>query len=141
MKIRTHIGLCYDVCHQAVEFEDVTGSIAALGASGIRINKVHISCALQLDRPAANTEGRDALRRYVEPRYLHQTMARTATGDVARALDLSTGLIDAPPEGLKDADAWRIHFHVPVDAERIGPLGTTRPALKDDDRRLTPCTT
>ena len=128
--VRAHLGLCYDVCHQAVEFEDVTASIRALDSAGVRINKVHVSCALQLDRPAQNAEGRDALRRYAEPRYLHQTTAPTATGDVARALDLSDELIDRPPAEFRDAPAWRIHFHVPVDAERIGPLGTTRPALR-----------
>ena len=25
---------------------------------------------------------------------------------------------------------WRVHFHVPVDAEKLGPLGTTRGELK-----------
>ena len=25
---------------------------------------------------------------------------------------------------------WRVHFHVPVDAEQLGPLGTTRGELK-----------
>jgi sugar phosphate isomerase/epimerase len=128
---RAHLGLCYDVCHQAVEFEDVTGSIAALDAAGIRINKVHVSCALQLDRPMENEEGRAALRRYVEPRYLHQTLARDRSGAVHRHVDLSESFIDAPPDGFRDADAWRVHFHVPVDAERIGPLATTRPDLRD----------
>jgi sugar phosphate isomerase/epimerase len=128
--VRTHIGMCYDVCHQAVEFEDVTGSIAALDAAGIRINKVHVSCALQLDDPANNAEGREALRHYAEPRYLHQTTARTPSGEVVRAIDLSAELIDSPPEGLQGAGAWRVHFHVPVDADRIGPLITTRPALR-----------
>src|SRR5579884_1011270 len=42
---REHVGLCYDVCHQAVEFEDVAASIRALDEAGVRINKVHISCA------------------------------------------------------------------------------------------------
>ena len=57
--------MCYDVCHQAVEFEDVAASVRALDAAGVRINKVHISCALQLDDPARNAEGRAALKQYV----------------------------------------------------------------------------
>jgi sugar phosphate isomerase/epimerase len=128
---RTHLGVCYDVCHQAVEFEDAVGAIAAIDAAEIRINKVHISCALQLDRPVENEDGRAALRRFVEPRYLHQTTARTPTGEVLRAVDLDETMIDSPPHGFKEAAAWRVHFHVPVDAERIGPLATTRPALRD----------
>ncbi len=27
------------------------------------------------------------------------------------------------------AEIWRVHFHVPVDIDRLGPLGTTRAEL------------
>lgn len=128
--VREHIGVCYDVCHQAVEFEDVEASIAELTAAGVRINKVHITCALQLDRPAENTEGRAALARYAEPRYLHQVFARQANGKVSRAVDLTESLARSPEPGFREAEAWRIHFHVPVDAEQLGPLATTRNELK-----------
>jgi sugar phosphate isomerase/epimerase len=129
--VRRHLGVCYDVCHQAVEFEDVTTSINALDEAGIRINKVHISCALQLDGPAFNQGGLAALRRYVEPRYLHQTTAPTPGGTIARALDLTDDLLQSPPPEFRSAPAWRVHFHVPVDAERLGPLATTRPQLRE----------
>lgn len=127
---RTHLGMCYDVCHQAVEFEDAAECVAATDGAGIRINKIHVSCAIQLDQPATNEEGKAALRRYVEPRYLHQTVARTRGGGVQRYIDLSEAFISAPPDGFADADCWRVHFHVPVDAERIGPLATTWPELR-----------
>jgi hypothetical protein len=129
--VRRHVGLCFDVCHQAVEYEDVAACVGALDRAGVRINKVHISCALQLDDPAANPQGRAALRRYVEPRYLHQTIAELPDGRFARAVDLSEELIDMPGLDFSFARSWRVHFHVPVDAERLGPLGTTRPALRD----------
>ncbi|HWE03097.1 MAG TPA: metabolite traffic protein EboE [Tepidisphaeraceae bacterium] len=129
--VRTHIGLCYDVCHQAVEFEDVARSIQALDGAGVRINKLHLSCAIQLDQPAGNPEGRAALRRYIEPRYLHQTIARGLDGKIVRQTDLNEALIADPGEGFADAPAWRIHFHVPIDADRLGPLATTRPDLKN----------
>lgn len=126
---RTHLGLCFDVCHQAVEFENVGESVAALDRAGVRINKVHISCAIQLDQPASNAEARAALRRYVEPRYLHQTFARLADGRILRAVDLTEQLASEPGADFRSAEAWRVHFHVPVNAERLGPLGTTRSAL------------
>jgi sugar phosphate isomerase/epimerase len=129
--VREFLGVCFDVCHQAVEFEDVAESIASLDRAGVRLNKVHISCALQLDRPAENAVGREALRRYIEPRYLHQTLARTANGRVERFTDLNEELIGRPPDGFAEAPAWRVHFHVPVDADKLGPLSTTRPALSD----------
>ncbi len=125
-----HLGLCYDVCHQAVEFEDIPQSIAKLTAAGVRINKVHITCALELASPGENAAGRQALARYVEERYLHQTLACTKSGQILREIDLSEDLALRPPVEYRDAAAWRIHFHVPVDAERLGPLRTTRHELK-----------
>ena len=125
-----HVGVCYDVCHQSVEFEDVKASIQSLHAAGVRINKVHVTCAIRLERPAENAEGRAALARYVEPRYLHQTFARTPSGDTVRQLDLDAELCASPPAEFRAADEWRVHFHVPVNAESLGPLATTRPDLK-----------
>lgn len=127
-EVQEHLGVCYDVCHQAVEFEDVAASIRSLHAAAIRINKVHISCAIEARGAGENADLRAALRRYIEPRYLHQTFARTGERVVSH-LDLDANLTDAPPEAFRQADVWRVHFHVPVDAERIGPLGTTRADL------------
>ncbi len=127
---RRHLGVCYDVCHQAVEFEDVPRSIQALDEAGIRINKLHISCAIQLDDPAENEAGRRALAAYVEPRYLHQTFALTKTGQVLHQIDLTEDLALEPPPPFREAQRWRVHFHVPVDAETLGPLRTTRQELR-----------
>jgi sugar phosphate isomerase/epimerase len=127
---RQYLGMCYDVCHQAVEFEDVARSIEELTTAGVRIAKVHITCALQLDSPAENIEGRRALARFVEERYLHQTLARAVNGRVVRQVDLTQALALEPPADFRNAETWRIHFHVPVDAEHLGPLATTRPELR-----------
>jgi sugar phosphate isomerase/epimerase len=129
-EVRDHIGLCYDVCHQSVEFENVEESIQRIDQAGIRINKLHISCAIELENPAGNPEALKALANYVEPRYLHQTMAKTSEGEILRYVDLDQNLIENPPEGFLNAECWRIHFHVPVNAENLGPLKTTRPDLK-----------
>ena len=128
--VQRHLGVCYDVCHQSVEFEDVAESIASLAREDIRINKVHITCALQVTSPRTNGEAREALAHFVEPRYLHQTFARSSSGEVRRVLDLTTELTQTPPEDFLNADRWRIHFHVPVNAEKVGPLETTRADLK-----------
>jgi sugar phosphate isomerase/epimerase len=128
--VRTHIGLCFDVCHQAVAFEDVGRSIAALDEAGIRINKIHITCAIELRSPANDRAACEALARYAEPRYLHQTKARLADGRVLTEFDLTPSFaLDPPPEFLT-APTWRTHFHVPVDAERLGALFTTRSELR-----------
>ena len=139
-EVREHLGVCYDVCHQAVEFEDVPASIRSLAAADIRINKVHITCAIEVADPGRNEEARRILSRYVEPRYLHQTFARLDdaekskpslnAGRTVTQVDLDEQLTSSPSAEFRDAPLWRVHFHVPVDAEHLGPLGTTRGELK-----------
>jgi hypothetical protein len=129
--VQKYIGLCFDVCHQAVEFEDIADSFAQLANADIRINKLHITNALELLNPAENAAGREFLRQFVEPRYLHQTYARMSDGSILTRTDLlDEDLTKDPPDQFMTADAWRIHFHVPVFAETLGPLNTTRPDLK-----------
>ncbi|NQV23823.1 MAG: metabolite traffic protein EboE [Rhodopirellula sp.] len=128
--VNEYLGVCYDVCHQAVEFEDVSDSIQQLATEQIRINKVHITCAIRVENPASNEEARQALARYVEPRYLHQTMARVTDGSILRQVDLTEDTALAPPGRFASAEEWRVHFHVPVNAESLGPLQTTRGDLK-----------
>jgi sugar phosphate isomerase/epimerase len=128
--VRKYLGVCYDICHQAVEFEDIAASIRSLVAAEIRINKVHITCAIEVPEPGRNPAAIAALSRYVEPRYLHQTFARTSSGSIVRQVDLDDSLTTSPSPDFYDAAMWRVHFHVPVDAEQLGPLGTTRGELK-----------
>lgn len=128
--VRESIGVCYDVCHQAVEFEDVDASLRAIDAAGIRLNKIHITCAIDLPDPAENEAGRRRLAEFVEPRYLHQTFARFDDGTIRTVTDLSGELCLDPPPHFRDALRWRIHYHVPVNADSLGPLGTTRNELK-----------
>ncbi len=135
--VRRYIGLCFDVCHQAVEFEDVAASIDAIDRAGIRINKVHITNAVELPDPADNVAGLDMLRGFVEPRYLHQTFARFADGRIESRVDLTAEDLE-PGSGneLLQAESWRVHFHVPVYAETLGALRTTRADLVKALRRV-----
>lgn len=126
--VRTHLGVCYDVCHQAVEFEDVTDSILALDAAGVPLVKIHVTSALELAEPG-DPAARAALADYVEERYLHQTFARSADGPLLSVPDLTRALALAPSDDWRAARPWRIHFHVPVDRAQLGPLCTTRPIL------------
>ena len=41
--VQEHLGVCYDVCHQSVEFEDVAASIASLIEAEIRIPRLMVS--------------------------------------------------------------------------------------------------
>lgn len=125
-----YLGLCFDVCHQAVEYEDIPTCFRLLSENDIRIHKLHITCAIQLDDPKNNVAGREALARYAEPRYLHQTIASAKASEHPRWIDLTSEMALNPPAEFLNAESWRIHFHVPVNADDLGPLGTTRPQLK-----------
>lgn len=125
--VREYIGLCFDVCHQAVEFEDCARSVAAIVSAGIRINKIHITSAIELLNPRDNRPGLEQLQTFAEPRYLHQVAARFADGTIRWRTDLSATEFRADDgSDLLDAEAWRVHFHVPVFEEQLGALRTTR---------------
>lgn len=127
--VKQYIGLCYDVCHQAVEFEDAASAIQQIDQAGIRINKVQLSCAIEAQNPAHNPEVSTALLDYLDEKYLHQTMARLADGNILKQVDLTQSLIEQPDADWSAAEIWRVHYHVPVYADTVGPLKTTRPEL------------
>lgn len=129
--VREYIGMCLDVCHQSIEFELLPQSIDQLVDIGIRLNKIHITNAVELRNPSTNKAGLEALANFVEPRYLHQTYAKMKDGSVQQRLDLTLEDLQMnPPDDFLQAEVWRVHFHVPVYADQIGPLHTTRPDLK-----------
>ncbi|MFC5290533.1 metabolite traffic protein EboE [Actinokineospora guangxiensis] len=114
------VGLCLDTCHLAVSFADPAAAVGSIEDAGLRVYKVQASNALEA--PAGESE---ALRRFIEPRYLHQVRARTADGAVHKADDLPAAYAELP------ADApWRVHFHVPLHAEPQAPLRTTTDVLR-----------
>src|SRR5439155_387764 len=43
-----HVGVCFDACHMAVEFEEPEAALRALRGAGIRIAKVQISAGLRV---------------------------------------------------------------------------------------------
>lgn len=123
-------GLCFDCCHQAVEFEDAGVSLAALRSAGVRIAKVQVSSALR-----AVGDEVAALARFDEPVYLHQVVARDADGALHRYDDLG----DFARAGVAAVEA-RVHFHVPIFAAHLGPCGTTRGFLEEALPLLDPAT-
>ncbi len=121
-----HLGVCYDACHQAVVHEDGPEGLARLRAAGIAVVKFQVSSALEVADPA-QAEARAALGAFAEPVYLHQVGVPEPSGPAAVIPDLAPALADA---ALGSRRPWRVHFHVPVHRERIGPaLGTTRAGL------------
>ncbi len=120
-----HLGLCYDVCHAAVEYEDPAASLQALRDAGIPVHKLQLSAALRV--PAVTPEARTALAAFDEPTYLHQVVSRRGR-DLARHADLPGALARGTAE---DGAEWRVHFHVPVFVRDLGVLGTTQDFLAE----------
>lgn len=119
-----HLGICFDCCHHAVEFERPAESLRKLAAAGVRIAQAHVTAALRV--PGGELA---RLERFSEPVYLHQTVGRRTDGTLLRFDDLPLALaagVDGP--GI---DEWRVHFHVPVFAEQLGDCRTTRPELEE----------
>ena len=122
--MRRHIGVCYDVCHAAVEFEDPAKSVERLRASGIQIPKLQLSSALKVAAfdPAAARH----LAAFAEPVYLHQVV-QSRDGALRRFVDLPQAL----SEGAANGGEWRVHFHVPVFLEELQHFGTTQAFLAE----------
>jgi hypothetical protein len=123
--MRRHIGLCYDVCHAAVEFEDPRASIERLRAAGIGIFKLQLSAALRVARFGAQSARQ--LAEFAEPVYLHQVVRR-ANGALERYVDLPQALAEA---ASAEGSEWRVHFHVPIFLERMEHFDTTQAFLAE----------
>jgi len=120
-----HLGLCYDVCHAAVEYEDPADSITALRDAGIPVHKLQLSAALRVISVGA--EQRAALADFDEPTYLHQVIRRTPEG-MKSTVDLPEALALG---AATDGEEWRVHFHVPVFIDDLGAFSSTRNFLQD----------
>ncbi len=133
--LRRHLGVCYDACHGAVLHEDPAGALRELRRAGIRIGKLQITTGLEVDFAALGADEAArrgllrALRPFAEGVYLHQVVAREGAG-LYRALDLPEALAEAERDPLRPT-VWRIHFHVPVFREVMGPFRNTQPVLRD----------
>ena len=61
--LRRHLGVCFDTCHVALQFEDLFDSLRAYQDAGIRISKVQLSAALQAESTPEALGGAAALLR------------------------------------------------------------------------------
>ncbi|GAA1438929.1 metabolite traffic protein EboE [Mycobacterium cookii] len=124
---RDRIGVCLDLCHLAVGFEDAGHALRLLDEAGLRVVKAQPASALVVDDPA-DAATRRALASYAEDRFLHQVRHEDA-GEVAGHDDLAQALDG--PDPLATDTPWRVHFHVPVHADPEPPLRNARAELHD----------
>jgi len=85
--LRPALAVCYDCCHQALQFEDPAWSLAQLADNGVDIGHVQVSSALHL-----SCADLSRLSRFDEPVYLHQCVALDEGGGLVRFDDLGEAL-------------------------------------------------
>ncbi len=124
--LHDHLGVCLDLCHAAVEFERPAECTRRLELSGIRVLKMQISAGLRL--PTLDPDAIQALSRFDDAVYLHQVVQQ-GPGGLLRFADLSDAFAS-----LQDSTAnreWRVHFHVPIFLDQLGPFTSTQAFVRE----------
>ena len=117
------VGICLDTCHLAVSFADPASEVRRILDAGLRVVKIQASVALEVGDPSL-PDAREALARFVEPRYIHQVREAAPEG-VLRSDDLPEALDVLPAQG-----PWRVHFHLPLHYTPEPPLTSTTSVLR-----------
>lgn len=127
-RLREFLGVNYDTCHFAIEFEEPQAAMAAFQNAGIKISKLHLSSALKT-RPTPETLA--ALKHFADDVYLHQVIARDENGKLKFYRDLPDALADNSKLKNKNSKLpeWRVHFHVPLHAPAALPFENTNDHL------------
>lgn len=124
--LRRHLGIVFDIGHQAVGFEDIPVSLQKLVDAGIPILKLQEVAAMNM--PQVTDETVEALQRFAKTVYLSQTSERK-NGKIKKFLNLEDAF--AARKADPGPREWRTHFHVPVFLDDLGgKFGTTRFALE-----------
>lgn len=116
-KRRRHLTVCHDICHAAVMREDQAVEFSKHREEGLRIGKVQVSSAINIDWDSIAADGKqatfDQLKNFAEDRYLHQTTVQTDNKPTVLHEDLPD-LLASVSSPNKLTGNWRVHFHVPI---------------------------
>ncbi|HYE32577.1 MAG TPA: metabolite traffic protein EboE [Methylomirabilota bacterium] len=126
-RIARRLGVNYDACHLAVEFEKASEAIEAFRHEGIRLSKLHFSSALKV---VPTAENRQKLKKFIDPVYFHQVIEKRGNQPLRRIRDLDDALAKQPSPNASELE-WRIHFHVPLHHQPEGAFGTTADHLRE----------
>ena len=126
--LRRHLGLCLDLCHAAVEFEDPAEVLGKLRGAGIGVPKLQVSAGLQL--PRAGPDTRALLRPFDDGIYFHQVVERRPDG-LHRYRDLPEALIALEGSSAACPPEWRVHYHVPLILDHLGAMRSTQGFVRE----------
>ncbi len=127
-QLKRHLGINYDCCHIAIEYEDANDAITRLVNVGIKVSKIHFSCAISII-PTKQSLG--ILKTFSEPTYLHQTIIKAKNGPLIRVKDLDVALKMDEKNRIPDMEEWRIHFHIPLYSVPEPPIRSTLFHIQD----------
>ena len=119
-----HLGVCFDVCHSAVEFEDPAQALHDLRQAGIAIPKIQLSSAVRI--PQMTAAQLPTVQAFDDAVYLHQVVV-AHEGQLTRFIDLPDAV--AAFHGGQAQGEWRVHCHVPVFLQDAGAISTTQAQL------------
>jgi hypothetical protein len=123
--MKKHMGVVFDIGHQAVGYEDIPASLQKLVDAGVPIVKLQEAAAVYM--PDVTQQTVDALQSFAKTIYLSQT-CQQKDGKTTWFLNLEDAFADWYTDpGPRE---WRTHFHVPVFLDDLGAFGTTRFALE-----------
>jgi len=101
-----YLGLCFDTCHFAVNFESTSKAIQAFHKEGVSLFKIQLSNALKWG-PGLSHEDLSLL---YDDTYLHQIRSRDKLGAIRFYSDAPT-TSEVLTLGEQE---WRCHFHTPI---------------------------
>jgi hypothetical protein len=124
--MRKHMGVVFDIGHQAVGFEHIPTSLQKLVDHDVQIVKLQEAASMYM--PGVTQKTVDALQAFAKTIYLSQTCQKK-DGKTTWFMNLEDAFEDwYKNPGPRD---WRTHFHVPVFLNDLGAFGTTRYALEE----------
>ena len=121
-RVDAHLGVNYDTCHLAVEFEEPGDVMARFRQHNVKISKLHFSSALKVH---PTPQVRAVLKAFADDIYLHQVAARAADGAMTRYKDLDAVLNLKSEIRNPKSNEWRIHFHIPLHSKPTPLFDTT----------------
>jgi sugar phosphate isomerase/epimerase len=124
--VRKHLGVCLDLCHAAVEFEDPARCLQELASAGIAVAKVQVTAGLRI--PQVTQDAADSLGSFDDAVYLHQVVERGPDG-LRRYEDIGDARESDTWRG--GGCEWRVHFHVPVFLEDLAPFSSTQSFVRE----------
>lgn len=131
LRLEDHLGVNYDCCHFAIQFENPHEALSRLLQHKIRISKIHISAALKLYPTFA---AKKALQSYDNEVYLHQVIERDSSGFLRRFEDIEKALTASSNDELyhmkECIKEWRVHFHIPLHTPPNEHFETTSDHIK-----------